>query len=410
MRDSIEIQKQSLLWWAVDYNQVAAIRLLLAYPHAASLGTLSLSSDQELSATTSMGATVETLRDALAWSTRKNNTECAVIIEDELVRRAELALGSSPQSTENNNSFPTHSDEDAAEIIPVHQNPGTSPSPNNKDQEEEESEILARLESIRLEQERLASKLEHCKARNQLDFQVVSKELEIKRSRFEELNIERKTLEEAVELSRDEFDVAKALYESASEHLKAQEKDLAVTEIELEAVSQELTELERKRATLEGALKRFDATKAGLIVVDSIGIVMQDKVAEDRSASSSKSSAGKHQIESLNSRLLECPICRDEQVSASFQCGHAFCRSCVDKLQAIDAAFSSSSNHHDGTRSRRGSSSSSSSTWTSSSSFASFFSRNQPPPQPVGDDLRCPVCKSRVHSIHPLFLSSGVVV
>jgi hypothetical protein len=306
---------QTLVWWAVDYNKVDALKVILEFPSASE----------------------ETLQDAWAWSKRKDNNEFAELLEKEITNKR--------NSTElielNNKSRLRHySDDEGYKAF------------QDNDHVEEEM-ILSRLDSLRLEQQELASKLEHRKLRSELDFQTTGKELDQKQERFRDLDYIRMQMKESVESSREKFEQARIVYEAALAHFESEERALEKAEREVNAVLKEMDALQSRKSELENSLKKLVDTEKSLsapIHVDCVKIVM------DRHLSKNE----------LLLNKLECPVCRDEEISASFQCGHSFCRRCVDKLYATKR--------------------------DSKSSTSSAIS------------LNCPMCKTEVKSMHPLFL------
>jgi hypothetical protein len=273
---------QTLLWWAVDYNKLDCVQLILDFTSLRSM---------------------DTLREALAWAKRKYNEECASCIEREISKKS---------------------------------NAVQSP-------EEDQATILCRLTKLRHEQHDLSSKLEHQKHESEVELQMTLRELSCKRERFLDLDKIRTQLKESVENSRDQLDRARIMYEAAIAHYESEDRALQCTEADLKDVMRDLNLLQLRKDRLETTLRTTPET-------------VKMKVLK--------------KAESTNK--LECPICRDEDISVSFQCGHSFCKQCVDRMYSMKRASSSSS---------------------ASSRYAA-----------VGVEIKCPMCKATVKSVHPLFL------
>lgn len=300
-----------------------------------------------------------TLRDAIVWSRRKANDGFILLLDDALAHTSARRHSSFDLIDEttfflggrNNNRRASSLSTDVEADDSSLGNGDHHGIDGGDDRKVKETEaILEKAETLREETICLASRLEHIKLRSEHEMSLVMMDFEETQRKLCEAEQLSERRARVVEEAREQMEIARSVFEATHEQYNHEQNEFVVCESRLTNLREKFISLQARKQQLEDLRDRVASAKINEFV----------KV-ECRSCS---------RKERENEQGLECPICRDEKVNRSFNCGHALCKECTRRIH--DAA-----------------------------------GRRAASPGSGRQDVvkaKCPICKATIETIHPLFL------
>jgi len=332
---------QSLIWWAVDYNKEDALELILSrVPEQAAMGN------------EAVDKLCDTLSCALKWGRRKSNETLAAMLQAQLDRLEARKRLLSVNSLSEADDF-EQGRRRSVSSVSVYSHRDSSFELDEDFCQLRMDVLFTKLESLRVEQSHVAGQVENIRARASSERESTEQELESEQERLRECESNHESAVQLYQTAQEQMEIARALFESARDQFQSQRESLEMARTGLGEARSRVEGLRERKAKLDAieqkAQESVEAMLAPVQVHCSCG-----KRSEERS-----------QDQPSGGSNLECPICRDEQVSRIFQCGHALCKGCVQQVHK-----------HTGRRAH----------------------------DPKTGKVVCPICKTPVETIHPLYI------